>query len=85
PALIFVGYLMLGATTDTNLKTVEVGLPFFITMLIIPMSYSISTGLAWGFVTYTLVMILRGKAGKISVATWALTVLFLVKIIWLKA
>ncbi|MDR1908734.1 MAG: NCS2 family permease, partial [Spirochaetaceae bacterium] len=39
PALIFVGYLMLGATTDTNLKTVEVGLPFFITMLIIPMSY----------------------------------------------
>jgi xanthine/uracil/vitamin C permease (AzgA family) len=49
------------------------------------MSYSISTGLAWGFVTYTLDMILRGKAVKISVATWSLTVLFLVKIIWLKA
>jgi AGZA family xanthine/uracil permease-like MFS transporter len=85
PALIFVGYLMLGAAAGTDLKSVEVGLPFFVTLLIIPMSYSISTGLAWGFVTYTLVKVMGKKAKDISPATWILTLLFLVKIIWIKA
>jgi AGZA family xanthine/uracil permease-like MFS transporter len=85
PALIFVGYLMLGAATGVDLKSVEIGLPFFVTLLLIPMSYSISTGLAWGFVTYTLVKVLGKKAKDISLATWILTVLFLIKIIWIKA
>ncbi|MDR2517476.1 MAG: NCS2 family permease [Spirochaetaceae bacterium] len=85
PALIFVGYLMLGTITGTDLAPVEVGAPFFVTMLLIPMSYSISTGLAWGFVTWALVMTLRGKAKAISPVAWFLTALFLVKIIWLKA
>jgi AGZA family xanthine/uracil permease-like MFS transporter len=85
PALIFVGYLMLETIAGADLRSVETGIPFFVAMLIIPMSYSVSTGLAWGFVSYTLIMVLRGKWAKISLATWFLTALFLVKIIWIKA
>jgi AGZA family xanthine/uracil permease-like MFS transporter len=81
PALIFVGFLMLGAISNMNFSNIEIGLPVFITMLIIPFSYSISMGLAWGFVSYVLVKISVRKAGEINVGTWILTAIFLLKII----
>jgi AGZA family xanthine/uracil permease-like MFS transporter len=84
PALIFVGFLMLGAISNLNLKNVEIGLPVFITMLVIPVSYSISEGLAWGFVTYTFVKALKRKWADLSVATLVLTALFLAKLIFFK-
>jgi AGZA family xanthine/uracil permease-like MFS transporter len=83
PALIFVGFLMLGAVTGLDFKNIEVGLPVFITMLMVPVSYSISEGLAWGFVTYTLVKVCNKKAKEISMPTWILTVVFLVKILFI--
>jgi AGZA family xanthine/uracil permease-like MFS transporter len=83
PALIFVGFLMLGAVSGLNFKDIEVGLPVFITMLMVPASYSISEGLAWGFVSYTLVKICNKKAKEISLPTWILTVIFLVKILFI--
>jgi AGZA family xanthine/uracil permease-like MFS transporter len=81
PALIFVGFLMLGAISNIDLRNVETGLPIFITMIAIPFSYSISMGLAWGFVTYTLVKVCVGKTRDLTVATWVLTALFLAKMI----
>ncbi len=81
PALIFVGFLMLGAITGLNLKDIEVGLPVFITMIVIPFSYSISMGLAWGFVSYTIVKVCVGKYKDLNYATWVLTVAFLYKMI----
>ena len=85
PALIFTGFLMLGAVSGLNFREIDVGLPVFVTMLMIPMSYSISTGLAWGFISYVLAKIAVGKFKDISPATWVLSLLFLVKIIWIKA
>jgi AGZA family xanthine/uracil permease-like MFS transporter len=83
PCLIFVGFLMLGAVTGLDFKDIEVGLPVFITMLMVPMSYSISEGLAWGFISYTLVKICKGKYKEISITTWILTAIFLVKILFI--
>ncbi|MDR0675589.1 MAG: NCS2 family permease [Elusimicrobiota bacterium] len=83
PALIFVGFLMLGAISQIDLKDTEIGIPIFITMLMIPMSYSISQGLAFGFIAYTLVKISKKKFNEISIATWILTILFLIKIIFI--
>ncbi|MDR2864177.1 MAG: NCS2 family permease [Spirochaetaceae bacterium] len=84
PALIFVGFLMLGAVSNLDLRNVEIGLPIFITMLIIPMSYSISEGLAWGFICYTLVKVVKMKWKEISLATWILTIVFLIKLIFVR-
>jgi AGZA family xanthine/uracil permease-like MFS transporter len=83
PALIFVGFLMLGAVTGLDFKNIEVGLPVFITMLMVPASYSISEGLAWGFVAYTLVKVCNKKAKDITAPTWILTAVFLVKILFI--
>ena len=81
PALIFVGFLMLGTISQIDLKNIEIGLPIFITMLILPFSYSIGTGLAWGFISYVLVKCAMRKFKEINLTTWILTIIFLIKII----
>jgi AGZA family xanthine/uracil permease-like MFS transporter len=81
PALIFVGFLMLGAITNLDLRNLEIGLPVFITMLIIPFSYSITIGLAWGFITYVIIKVTLKKFRDITIITWILTAVFLFKII----
>ncbi|MDR2098239.1 MAG: NCS2 family permease [Spirochaetaceae bacterium] len=85
PCLIFTGVLMLGSVTGLNFREIDVALPVFITVLMIPMSYSISTGLAWGFISYVIVKFCVGKLNEISVTTWILSLIFLAKIIWVKA
>jgi AGZA family xanthine/uracil permease-like MFS transporter len=84
PALIFVGVMMIGALTGLDLRDIEVSLPVFVTVLLVPVSYSISEGLAWGFVAYTLVKAMRRKWADISPATLALTALFLAKLVFLQ-
>jgi AGZA family xanthine/uracil permease-like MFS transporter len=85
PCLIFTGVLMLGSVTGLNFRDIDVALPVFITVLMIPISYSISTGLAWGFLSYVLVKFCVGKINDITVTTWLLSLIFLAKIIWVKA
>ena len=79
PALIFVGFMMLGALSGMDLRKLDVGLPVFITMLIIPLSYSISQGLAWGLISWTIIKAAQGNFSHIQPGTLVLAVLFLVK------
>lgn len=83
PTLIFVGFMMLGSLTGLELRKVEVGLPIFISMIIVPVSYSIAQGLAWGFVTYTLIKALQRRFTDIKPAAWVLTAFFLAHIVGL--
>jgi AGZA family xanthine/uracil permease-like MFS transporter len=50
-------------------------LPAFIIMVMIALSYSISTGLAFGFIAYTLTQILDGKIARINITMWIITLL----------
>jgi len=84
PALIFVGFLMLGAISNLDLTDIETGLAVFITILIIPVSYSISEGLAWGFITYTIVKIVKRKWRELTPAVIVVTIIFLLKLIFIK-
>jgi len=56
----------------TNL---EEAFPAFIIMVMITLSYSISTGLAFGFISFTFIKIVSGKARKIRAAMWVITIL----------
>ena len=80
PALIFVGFLMLGALAKTELKELTVGLPVFMTVLMMVASYDISKGLAYGFVTYILTMVFSKRIKEISIPTWVLGGIFLLYI-----
>ena len=57
----------------------EIAIPAFLTMIAIPLSFSIANGLAFGFIAYTLLKVLRGRFREVSWMVYVLTVLFVVR------
>ncbi|SDN78316.1 putative MFS transporter, AGZA family, xanthine/uracil permease [Actinomyces ruminicola] len=78
PALVVVGFLMMTQVTDIDWKTPEIALPAFITIIMMPFSYSITNGIGAGFVSYLVVQLARGKAKQIHPLMWVASVLFVV-------
>ncbi|MFH1718302.1 MAG: NCS2 family permease [Planctomycetota bacterium] len=80
PALVMVGLFMAKEVKRIDFANLEEGFPAFVIMVMIALSYSISTGLAFGFVSFSLLKIVLGKAREIKPAMWviaALSILFL--------
>ncbi|MFN7992175.1 MAG: NCS2 family permease [Bryobacteraceae bacterium] len=84
PALIIVGSLMMTAIGEVDWKDPEVAVPGFLTMLAIPLTFSIANGLAFGFVAYTLLKVLRGKFRQVNWLVYALTILFILRFLYWK-
>ncbi|MCQ2589979.1 MAG: NCS2 family permease [Treponema sp.] len=82
PALIFVGFLMLQQVVDIDFKDPTEGIPAFITIMVMPFSYSISKGIAFGMIAYVIAKCAGKKAKDIPVATWVLAVIFIADIIF---
>ena len=85
PALIVVGFYMMGAVVKIDFDDMTDAIPAFLTILIMPLAYSISEGIAIGVISWTLINVLTGKARekKISPLMYVLTGLFIVKYIFL--
>jgi len=75
PALIMVGLFMAKEVKKINFANLEEAFPAFIIMVMIALSYSISTGLAFGFVSFTLIKIILGRAKEIKAAMWIIAIL----------
>jgi len=73
PALIMVGLFMMVEITKINFKDLEIAFPSFIIIVMIALSYSISVGLAMGFVSYTLLKIFNFKIKEINPIMWIIT------------
>jgi len=65
PALIIVGFLMLTIVKKIPFERFEESFPAFLIMIVMPLTYSISNGIGFGFIAYTLIMLLSGKGGKV--------------------
>jgi len=78
PALVMVGLFMIREVKRINFTSMEEGFPAFIIMIMIALSYSISTGLAFGFLSYVVIKIFTGKAGHIKFTMWIIALLCLV-------
>ncbi|MDR1134658.1 MAG: NCS2 family permease [Clostridiales Family XIII bacterium] len=76
PALIIVGVYMLRGAANIDWSDFEVALPAFLIIAMMPFAYSISNGIGFGFISYTLIKVLRGKAKEVPVLFYALSVLF---------
>ena len=59
--------------------------PAFITMLATPLAFSIATGLSFGLISYTVVKVASGKFREINALIWVLTVLFILRYVYLAA
>jgi adenine/guanine/hypoxanthine permease len=83
PALILVGALMTKSIALIDWSDFSEAVPAFITMLATPLTFSIATGLSLGLIAYTVVKIAVGKIREINLLIWVLTILFILRYIYL--
>ncbi len=83
PALITVGFYMMGSVVKINFDDMSEAIPAFLTILFMPLAYSISEGIAVGVISYTLINLICGKFKKLTPLMYILTVLFICKYIFL--
>jgi AGZA family xanthine/uracil permease-like MFS transporter len=81
PALIIVGFLMMSVMSKIDFKDFEIGIPAFLTIIIMPFTYSISYGIGFGFISYTLIKLFRGKFKELHPLMIIVSVLFAVAFI----
>jgi adenine/guanine/hypoxanthine permease len=78
PALLLVGFLMMQQVKNIPWDDVELALPAFLTIVLMPFTYSITVGIGAGFLFYVLIKLVRGKAGEVHPLLWVVSALFLV-------
>ncbi len=77
PALVMVGLFMIREVKRIDFGNMEEALPSFIILVMIALSYSISTGLAFGFISFALIKLVAGKAREVKPAMWVIALLSL--------
>ena len=78
PALVLVGFLMMQQITGIDWNDVEIAIPAFLTIVLMPFTYSITVGIGAGFIAYTLIKLVRGKVGEIHPLMWLVSAMFVV-------
>jgi len=85
PALILVGALMTQSIAKVKWEEYTDAFPAFVTMVATPLTFSIATGLSLGLISFTVVKVAAGKFREVSILLWILTVLFILRYIYLAA
>ena len=80
PALIIVGVYMFKNIKEINFNDFTEAIPAFLTIILMPLTYSISIGLSFGFVSYVLLKLADGKGKDISVLMWVIAGLSLLNL-----
>ena len=78
PALVVVGFLMMQQVKGIDWDDLEIAIPAFLTIVLMPFTYSITAGIGAGFVTYVFIKLVRGKARVIHPLLWLIAALFVV-------
>jgi AGZA family xanthine/uracil permease-like MFS transporter len=85
PALIVVGALMTESIGRVKWTEFTDAIPAFVTLLATPLTFSIATGLSLGLISYTVVKVAAGKFREVSPVIWVLTLLFILRYVYLAA
>ncbi|MCM8760927.1 MAG: NCS2 family permease [Candidatus Omnitrophica bacterium] len=85
PALILVGGMMLHSITKIDWKDYSETIPVFLVLLMMPLSFSIATGVAFGFISYASLKFFSGRGREVSWLVYLLAALFIIRFLYLKA
>ena len=85
PALIIVGSLMVSHVAEIRWNDPVIAVSAFLTILCIPLTFSIANGLAFGFTAYTLLKLIRGQFREVGWLMYVLTAVFLLRFLYLSA
>ena len=80
-ALVMVGFLMMNVVGDIDFNDPLQGIPAFMTIIGIPLTYSISIGIGLGFISYVLMSLCLGKVRDIKPLTWVVVIAFIISFI----
>jgi adenine/guanine/hypoxanthine permease len=78
PALVLVGFLMMQQVTGIDWQDAEIAIPAFLTIVLMPFTYSITVGIGAGFITYVLIKVVLGKVRVVHPLMWLVAALFVV-------
>jgi adenine/guanine/hypoxanthine permease len=78
PALVMVGFLMMTVVREIAWDDLEVAIPAFLTIVLMPFTYSITNGIGAGFVSYVFVKLVRGKGADIQPMMYVAAAAFVV-------
>ncbi|UXI00648.1 NCS2 family permease [Photobacterium sp. TY1-4] len=82
-ALFYVAILMMSGLVSVDWRDLTEAAPVVVVCLLMPLTYSIAEGIGLGFITYAAVKVLSGKGRDVNISVWAISALFLAKIIFL--
>jgi adenine/guanine/hypoxanthine permease len=78
PALVIVGFLMMSQIKDLDWSDLGIAIPAFLTMILMPFTYSISVGIGAGFISHVLVRVVQGRAKEVHALLYGVTALFVI-------
>jgi AGZA family xanthine/uracil permease-like MFS transporter len=78
PALVLVGFLMMQQVGDIDWRDVEIALPAFLTIVLMPFTYSITVGIGAGFLAYALIKLVKGKTAEVPPLLWLIAGVFVI-------
>ncbi|NBA74293.1 NCS2 family permease [Emticicia sp. ODNR4P] len=82
PALIIVGVFMMKPIAKINWAGLDDAVPAFLALVLIPFSYSITQGIIWGFLSWTIIKVAVGKSKEVSLALWIIDAFALIALFW---
>jgi AGZA family xanthine/uracil permease-like MFS transporter len=82
PALIIVGFLMMNVLRKIEWQDLEEAFPAFLIVVLMPLTYSIATGIGIGFIVYPVLKLLRGKRSDVHPIFYLFAVLFFIQIVF---
>ncbi len=83
PTLVIVGAMMLAEIKEIDWSDMGEVIPSFLTIFMIPLTYSIAEGLAFGFVSYPIVKAFQGKANEVPKGTWIIAGIFIARFVFM--
>lgn len=84
PALVIVGVLMVSTLGNIEWKQFEIAVPAFLTIIAMPLTYSIATGIAMGFIFYPITMILSGRKKEVHPIMYGMWIIFILYFVFVK-
>ncbi len=78
PALILVGFLMMQQVTEIDWRDLDIAIPAFLTIVLMPYTYSITVGIGAGFLAYVFIKVVRGRAAAVHPLMWVVALGFVI-------
>ncbi|MFW6368138.1 MAG: NCS2 family permease [Spirochaetota bacterium] len=82
PVIVLVGVFMVRPVLSIEWTNFEESVPAFLALILIPLTYNITQGIVWGFLSYTIIKVLLGKGREVSLTLWIVDVLAIAVLIY---